>query len=114
MRTILSASLRDSAGVAGHSIAGAQMTRLAATHPTRAATLVHLDAAVDDQASAALAREAPHPRPGHRIHSAWGRRAQPGVRESRAPGANSTVVFDGRIPARPNDPGAYKRCLRLS
>jgi non-heme chloroperoxidase len=44
------------ARLAGHSIAGAEMTRLAATHPTRVATPVYLDAAVDYKASAALAR----------------------------------------------------------
>lgn len=46
------------AHLAGHSIAGAEMTRLAATHPTRVAKLVYLDAAVDYKASAAIAREA--------------------------------------------------------
>jgi pimeloyl-ACP methyl ester carboxylesterase len=54
------------AHLAGHPIAGAEMTRIAVTHPERVDSLVYLDAAVDYQASAAIAEEAglePHPDP---------------------------------------------------
>ena len=46
------------ANVAGQSIAGAEMTRLAVVHPSRVSKLVYLDAAVDYKASAELAKEA--------------------------------------------------------
>lgn len=102
---------------AGHSIAGAEMTRLAATHPTRVATLVYLDAAVDYQASAAIAREAglaPHPDPAMAaIHRGAAMRS-PEYAKVRAPALNIAVVFDGPIPSRPDDPEDYKRFLRLS
>lgn len=102
---------------AGHSIAGAEMTRLAATHPARVSSLVYLDAAVDYKASAALAREAGlAPHPDHAIaaiQSGAGARS-PEYGRVRAPALNIAVVFDGPIPSRPDDPEDYKRFLRLS
>ena len=46
------------AHVAGQSVAGAEMTRLAVVHPSRISKLVYLDAAVDYKLSAELAAEA--------------------------------------------------------
>jgi pimeloyl-ACP methyl ester carboxylesterase len=105
------------AHLAGHSIAGAEMTRLAATHPTRVATLVYLDAAVDYKAPAAIAREAglaPHPDPAIAAIQRGAAVRSPEYRRVRAPALNIAVVFDGPIPARPDDPEDYKRFLRLS
>ena len=105
------------AHLAGHSIAGAEMTRLAATHPTRVATLVYLDAAVDYKASAAIAREAglaPHPDPAIVAIQRGAAVRSPEYRRVRAPALNIAVVFDGPIPSRPDDPEDYKRFLRLS
>jgi pimeloyl-ACP methyl ester carboxylesterase len=103
--------------LAGHSIAGAEMTRLAATHPARVDALVYLDAAIDYQASAALAREAglePHPDPAIAAIQRGAAVRRPEYGRVRAPALNIAVVFDGPIPARPEDPDSYKRFLRLA
>lgn len=105
------------AHLAGHSIAGAEMTRLAATHPTRVASLVYLDAAVDYKALAAIAREAglaSHPDPAIAAIQRGAAVRSPEYRRVRAPALNIAVVFDGPIPSRPDDPEDYKRYLRLS
>ena len=51
----------DRAYVAGHSIAGAEMTRLAVDHPERVIKLVYLDAAYDWAASTAMPNPPPAP-----------------------------------------------------
>ena len=51
----------ERASLVGHSIAGAEMTRLAQSRPERVAKLVYLDAAYDWAASAATQNPAPTP-----------------------------------------------------
>jgi pimeloyl-ACP methyl ester carboxylesterase len=105
------------AHVAGHSIAGAEMTRLAATRPSRVLSLVYLDAANDYKASAELAAEAGFGLPDDPAVAAVLRGAaarHPEYERVQAPALNIAVVFDGPIPVRPDDDAAYKRFVRLA
>ena len=58
------------AHVAGQSIAGAEMTRLAVVYPSRVSKLVYLDAAVDYKVSAEVAKEAGFGLPDDFAHAA--------------------------------------------
>jgi pimeloyl-ACP methyl ester carboxylesterase len=105
------------AHLAGHSVAGAELTRLAGTHPTRVAKLVYLDAAVDYKLQAELAAEAGLAPPDDHalaaiLHGAGLR--HPEYEKVKAPALNIKVVFDGPIPFRPEDDEAYKRFLKLA
>jgi pimeloyl-ACP methyl ester carboxylesterase len=105
------------AHVAGQSIAGAEMTRLAVVYPSRVSMLVYLDAAVDYRASAELAKEAGMGPPDDRALAAIFAGAatrHPEYERVQAPALNIAVVFDGPIPVRPEDDDAYKRYLKLA
>jgi pimeloyl-ACP methyl ester carboxylesterase len=105
------------AHVAGQSIAGAEMTRLAVVNPSRVAKLVYLDAAVDYKASAQLAEEAGFGPPDDPALAAILKGAgvrHPEYERVKAPALNIAVVFDGPIPVRPEDDDAYKRFVKLA
>jgi len=105
------------AHIAGQSVAGAEMTRLAVVHPSRVAKLVYLDAAIDYKLSAEVAAEAGFGPPDDPalaaiLHGAALR--HPEYHSVTAPALNIAVVFDGPIPVRPEDDEAYKRFLKLA
>jgi pimeloyl-ACP methyl ester carboxylesterase len=105
------------AHVAGQSVAGAEMTRLAVVHPSRVAKLVYLDAAVDYKRRAELAAEAGLGPPEDPALAAILRGAamrHPEYHSVKAPALNIAVVFDGPIPVRPEDDEAYKRFVKLA
>jgi pimeloyl-ACP methyl ester carboxylesterase len=105
------------AHVAGQSIAGAEMTRMAVLYPARIAKLVYLDAAVDYKASAELAEEAGFGPPDDPALAAILKGAgvrHPEYERVKAPALNIAVVFDGPIPVRPEDDDAYKRFVKLA
>jgi pimeloyl-ACP methyl ester carboxylesterase len=105
------------AHLAGQSIAGSEMTRLAVTHPSRVSKLVYLDAAVDYKRSAEVAAEAGFGPPDDPALAAIFRGAavrHPEYDRVRAPALNIAVVFDGPIPVRAEDDEAYKRFLKLA
>jgi pimeloyl-ACP methyl ester carboxylesterase len=105
------------AHIAGHSVAGAEMTRLAGEHPSRVSKLVYLDAAVDYKRLAELSAEAgfgppEDPALGAILQGAAIR--HPEYERVQAPALNIVVVFDGPIPVRPEDDVAYKRFVKLA
>ncbi len=105
------------AHVAGHSLAGAEMTRLAALHPGRVAKLVYLDAAVDYKWQAELAAEVGFGPPDDPARAAILRGAamrHPEYHNVKAPALNIAVVFDGPIPVRPEDDEACKEFVKLA
>jgi pimeloyl-ACP methyl ester carboxylesterase len=105
------------AHVAGHSIAGSEMTRLAGLYPGRVSSLVYLDAAVDYQNLAEIAAEAglaPPSDPALAAILAAAGRKPPDYASVRAPALNIKVVFDGPIPGGPGDDAAYTRYLKLA
>ena len=103
--------------LAGHSFAGAEMTRFAARHPDRVANLVYLDAAVDYRLLGEIASEAGLGGPPDAALAAMMRSASlapPDYTRVRAPALNIVVVFDGPMPVHPQDDNpAYRRYLRL-
>ena len=105
------------ANIAGHSVAGAEMTRLGGLHPSRVAKLVYLDAAVDYKLQAELAAEAGMgPQPDHAL-AAILRGAgvrHPEYERVAGPALSIKVVFDGPIPFRSEDDEAYKKFLKLA
>ncbi len=105
------------AHIAGHSVAGAEMTRLAVTHPSRVSKLVYLDAAVDYKLQAELAAEAafgPPPDPALAAILRGAALRHPEYESVKAPALNIVVVFDGPIPVRPEDDEAYKKFVKLA
>ena len=105
------------AHLAGHSVAGAEMTRLAVVHPSRVSTLVYLDAAVDYKLQAELAAEAgfgPPPDPALAAILRGAAVRHPEYSGVKARALNVKVVFDGPIPVRPEDDEAYKRFVKLA
>jgi pimeloyl-ACP methyl ester carboxylesterase len=105
------------AHLAGHSVAGAEMTRLAGTHPSRVSTLVYLDATADYKLQAEIAAEAGlAPPPDHSMAAILQGVAvrHPEYDRVQAPALNITVVFDGPIPVSPDDDEAYKRFVTLA
>jgi pimeloyl-ACP methyl ester carboxylesterase len=105
------------AHVAGQSIAGAEMTRLAAEYPSRVSKLVYLDAAIDYKASAELAKEAGFGPPDDPALAAILLGAgvrHPEYERVHAPALQIAVVFDGPIPVRPEDDDGYKRFVKLA
>ena len=108
----------DRVHLAGHSIAGAEMTLLAGTRPERVSSVVYLDAAVDYRWQSQLAAEAGFGPPPDPVRAAILRGAAaspPAYERLRAPALNIVVVFDGPIQPHPNDAGdaAYLRFLKL-
>jgi pimeloyl-ACP methyl ester carboxylesterase len=105
------------AHLSGHSVAGAEMTRLAGTHPARVSKLVYLDATADYKLQAEMAAEAGFgPPPDHAMAAILQAVAlrHPEYERVKAPALNITVVFDGPIPVRPEDDEAYKRFVKLA
>jgi pimeloyl-ACP methyl ester carboxylesterase len=105
------------ANIAGHSVAGAEMTRVGGLHPSRIEKLVYLDAAVDYKLQSQLAAEAGMgPQPDHALaailHGAAVR--HPEYKRVGAPALSIKVVFDGAIPFRSEDDDAYKKFLKLA
>ena len=105
------------AHLAGHSFAGAEMTRLAVTQPSRVSTIVYLDAAVDYKLHAELMAEAGWGPPEDPALAAIFRGAalhHPEYAGVKARALNIKVVFDGPIPVRPEDDEAYKKYVLLA
>jgi pimeloyl-ACP methyl ester carboxylesterase len=105
------------AHLAGHSIAGSEMTRLAGLYPARVSTLVYLDSAVDYHYLAEVAAEAGLAPPVDPALAAILRdagRLPPGYASVQAPALNIKVVFDGPIRGGPEDDAAYSRYLKLA
>lgn len=105
------------AHVAGHSIAGSEMTRLAGLHPERISTLVYLDAAVDYHYLEQIAAEAGLAPPADPALAAILREAgrrPPDYAAVQAPALSINVVFDGPIRGGPEDDAAYARYLKLA
>jgi pimeloyl-ACP methyl ester carboxylesterase len=105
------------AHLAGHSLAGAEMTRLAAVQPSRVSKLVYLDAAVDYKLHAELMAEAGWGPPDDPALAAIFRGAalrHPEYDRVKVPALSIKVVFDGPIPVRPDDDEAYKKYLKLA
>jgi pimeloyl-ACP methyl ester carboxylesterase len=105
------------AHIAGHSIAGSEMTRLAGVYPARVSTLVYLDAAVDYHYLAGVAAEAGLAPPDDAALAAIlleAGRHPPAYADVRAPALSIKVVFDGPIRGGPEDDAAYARYLRLA
>jgi pimeloyl-ACP methyl ester carboxylesterase len=102
---------------AGHSLAGAEMTRLAVVRPSRVSKLVYLDAAVDYKLHAELMAEAGWGPPDDPALAAIFRGAalrHPEYGGVKAPALSIKVVFDGPIPVRPHDDEAYKKYVKLA
>ena len=98
--------------VAGHSIAGSEMTRLAGLYPARVSTLVYLDAAVDYNYLAEIAAEAglaPPPDPALAAILRDAGRLPPDYASVQAPALSVKVVFDGPIRGGPEDDAACNR-----
>jgi len=113
----LDAMRAQQANIAGHSVAGAEMTRLAGLHPSRIAKLVYLDAAVDYKLQAELAAEAGMgPQPDRALAAILSGAAvrHPEYERVGVPALSIKVVFDGPIPFRSEDDEAYKRFLKLA
>jgi pimeloyl-ACP methyl ester carboxylesterase len=105
------------AHIAGHSAAGAEMTRMAVLQPSRVAKLVYLDAAVDYKLLAELSAEAGMAPPSDHALAAILRGAaerHPEYDAIKAPALSVKVVFDGPIPVRPEDDEAYKTFVKLA
>lgn len=104
--------------LAGHSIAGSEMTRFAGRHQDRVSRLIYLDAAVDYTFLAEIAEEAglEGPRdPALAAIMSAARLARPDYTKVAAPALNVKVVFDGPIPIHPQDDNpAYRRYLQLA
>ena len=103
--------------LAAHSVGGAEMTRLASTHPSRVAKLVYLDAVVDYRTLGQIAAEASLAPPADPAQAAIlrsvGERA-PDYTAIQAPALNIDIVYEGKIPVHPNDDTpAYRRYLQL-
>jgi pimeloyl-ACP methyl ester carboxylesterase len=103
--------------LAGHSFAGAEITRLAGRHGERVSRLVYLDAAVDykllGELSAEAGLEGPPDGPLAAIMRS-ARLARPDYTKVKAPALNIVVVFDGPMPVHPQDDNpSYRRYLQL-
>ena len=104
--------------LAGHSVAGSEMTRFAGRHRDRVSRLVYLDAAVDYKFLAGIAAEAGLEAPRDPALAAIlgaASLAPPDYTKVAAPALNIKVVFDGPIPVHPQDDNpAYRRYLQLA
>lgn len=104
--------------LAGHSVAGSEMTRFAGRHGDRVSRLVYLDAAVDYKFLAGIAAEAGLEGPRDPALAAIlgaASLARPDYTKVAAPALNIKVVFDGPIPVHPQDDNpAYRRYLQLA
>jgi pimeloyl-ACP methyl ester carboxylesterase len=102
--------------LAGHSVAGVEMTRLATDHPERVSKLVYLDAANDYKRLAEIASEAGLKAPGDAALAAvllGAGAAHPDYSKIRAPALDIVVVYRTTMPVGPDDDPAYKRYVQL-
>jgi pimeloyl-ACP methyl ester carboxylesterase len=104
------------ANLAGHSIAGAEMTHLAATFPDRVKTLVYLDAANDYAQLSEISAEAKLEPSADKAVAAVlesASKVRPAYSRVEAPALDIVVVYDAPWPVRPEDSEAYKRYTQL-
>jgi len=104
------------ANIAGHSIAGAEMTHLAATFPDRVRTLVYLDAANDYAQLSVISAEAKLEPPSDWAIAAVleeASKSHPAYSKVEAPSLDIVVVYDGPWPVRSVDTEAFKRYTQL-
>jgi pimeloyl-ACP methyl ester carboxylesterase len=102
--------------LAGHSVAGAEMTRLAGDYPDRVSKLVYLDAANDYKWLGEIASEAGVSPPRDAALAAVLRGAgesHPDYSKVNAPSLDIVVVYETTMPVRPEDDEAYKRYVKL-
>jgi pimeloyl-ACP methyl ester carboxylesterase len=102
--------------IAGHSIAGAEMTRFATLYPDRVAKLVYLDSANDYRAVAEISAEAKLPPPTDKALAAildGAGKEHPPFSQLKVPALNIVVAYDGGIPLRPEYDEAFRRYVRL-
>ena len=106
----------DRVNLAGHSIAGAEMTRFASRYPERVRKLVYLDAAIDYAALAEMSAEAPLPPlpdAGLAAIQAGANASHPDYAKVTAPALAFFVVYDVVPRSQPQDDPALKRYLQL-
>ena len=104
------------ANLAGHSIAGAEMTHLAVTFPDRVRTLVYLDAANDYAQLNEISAEAKLETSSDRGVAAVleeASKSHPAYSKVEAPALDVVVVYDKPWSVRPEDSEAYKRYTQL-
>ena len=104
------------ANLAGHSIAGAEMTHLAATFPDRVRTLVYLDAANDYAQLREISAEAKLEPPSDWAVAAVleeASKSHPAYSKIEAPSLDVVVVYDAPWAVKPDDTEAYKRYTQL-
>lgn len=104
------------ANLAGHSIAGAEMTHLAATFPNRVRTLVYLDAANDYAQLSDISGEAKLEPPSDKAVASVleeASKSHPAYSKVEAPSLDIVVVYDAPWPVKPDDTEAYKRYTQL-
>jgi pimeloyl-ACP methyl ester carboxylesterase len=102
--------------LAGHSVAGTEMTRFAGEHPERVSKLVYLDAANDYKWLGEIAFEAGLQPPSDAALAATLRGAgqsHPNYSEVMAPALDIVVVYETTMPVEPQDDEAYKRYVKL-
>lgn len=102
--------------IAGHSIAGAEMTRFASLYPDRVAKLVYLDSANDYRAAGEISAEAGVPSPTDKALAAildGAGKQHPTFSELKAPALNIVVTYNGGFPPRPEYDEAFSRYVRL-
>jgi pimeloyl-ACP methyl ester carboxylesterase len=104
------------ATLVGHSIAGAEMTHLAATFPDRVRTLVYLDAANDYAQLSEISAEAKLEAPSDWAVAAVleeASKSHPAYLNVRAPSLDIVVVYEAPWPVNPDDTPAYRRYTQL-
>jgi len=102
--------------LAGHSVAGAEMTRLAGSYPQRVSKLVYMDAANDYKWLGEIASEARLEPPRDAALAAVLRgagKSHPDYSKVKAPSLDIVVVYETTMPVRPEDDDAYKRYVKL-
>jgi pimeloyl-ACP methyl ester carboxylesterase len=106
----------ERANLAGHSIAGAELTHFAVTLPHRVRRLVYLDAANDYAQLSEISAEAKlEPSPDKAVAAVLegASQSRPAYSKVEAPALDIVVVYDAPWPVRPEDTEAYKRYTQL-
>ena len=106
----------DRAHLAGHSVAGAEMTHFAVKFPTRVKKLVYLDAANDYAQLARISAEAKFEPNSDRALTAildGASKSPPAYAKVKAPALNVAVTYDAPWPLGPDASDAYKRYTRI-
>jgi pimeloyl-ACP methyl ester carboxylesterase len=104
------------AHLAGHSIAGAEMTHLAVTFPDRVRRLVYFDAANDYAQLGEISAEAKLEPSSDKAVAAvldGASKVRPAYSKVEAPALDIVVVYDAPWPVRADDSEAYKRYTQL-